>query len=66
LLPDSPASSRQTYALLNALIGYTWEVGGHSMSVDLMGKNLLDEQYRPSQSSRSRPRELMINFSVKF
>ncbi|MBD9363445.1 TonB-dependent siderophore receptor [Methylomonas fluvii] len=66
LLPDSPASSRQTYALLNALIGYTWEVGGHSMSVDLMGKNLLDEQYRPSQSSRSRPRELMVNFSVKF
>jgi iron complex outermembrane receptor protein len=66
LLPDSPATSRQTYALLNALVGYTWEAGGHSMSVDLMGKNLLDEQYRPSQSSRGRPRELMINFSVKF
>ncbi|MCQ8116437.1 TonB-dependent siderophore receptor [Methylomonas rosea] len=66
LLPDSPATSRQTYALLNALVGYTWEAGGHSMSIDLMGKNLLDEQYRPSQSSRGRPRELMINFSVKF
>ncbi|OAI07833.1 TonB-dependent receptor [Methylomonas methanica] len=66
LLPDSPATSRQTYALLNALVGYTWEAGGHSMSVDLMGKNLLDEQYRPSQSSRGRPRELMINFSIKF
>lgn len=66
LLPDSPATSRQTYALLNALVGYTWEAGGHSMSVDLMGKNLLDEQYRPSQSSRARPREFTLNFSVKF
>ncbi|MBD9357904.1 TonB-dependent siderophore receptor [Methylomonas albis] len=66
LLPDSPKSAHQTYALLNALVGYTWNVGGHSMSVDLLGKNLLDEQYRPSQSSRGRPRELMVNFSVKF
>ncbi len=66
LLPDTPKSAHQTYALLNALVGYSWEVGGHSMTVDLIGKNLLDEQYRPSQSSRGRPRELMINFSVKF
>ncbi|QPK64862.1 TonB-dependent receptor [Methylomonas sp. LL1] len=66
LLSDSPASSRQTYALLNALVGYSWEVGGHGMSVDLMGKNLLDEHYRPSQSSRGRPREFMLNFSVRF
>jgi len=42
------------------------EVGDHSLSVDLMGKNLLDERYRPSQSSRSRPREFMINFSVRY
>ncbi|MDD2758958.1 MAG: TonB-dependent receptor, partial [Methylomonas sp.] len=66
LLSDTPQSARQTYALLNALVGYTWQVGGHSMTVDLMGKNLLDEQYRPSQSSRSRPREFLVNFSVKF
>lgn len=66
LLPDTPKSAHQTYALLNALVGYSWEVGGHSMSVDLMGNNLLDERYRPSQSSRSRPREFMINFSVRF
>lgn len=66
LLSDTPKPFHQTYALLNALVGYTWQVGGHSLSVDLMGKNLLDERYRPSQSSRSRPRELMINFSVKF
>jgi iron complex outermembrane receptor protein len=31
-----------------------------------MGKNLLDERYRPSQSSRSRPRELLLSFSVAF
>jgi len=66
LLPDTPKFAHQTYALLNALVGYSWEVGGHSISVDLMGKNLLDERYRPSQSSRGRPRELMINFSVRF
>lgn len=66
LLSDSPKSARQSYALVNALIGYSWEFGGHGVIVDLTGKNLLDEHYRPSQSSRGRPRELMINFSVKF
>lgn len=66
LLSDSPKSARQSYALVNALIGYSWEFGGHGVTVDLTCKNLLDEHYRPSQSSRGRPRELMINFSVKF
>lgn len=66
LLPDTPSSACQTYALVNALVGYTWQTGGHSISVDLIGKNLLDEHYRPSQSSRGRPQELMINFSVKY
>ncbi|WP_426993775.1 TonB-dependent siderophore receptor [Methylomonas sp. CM2] len=66
LLSDTPSSDRQTYLLLNALIGYSWRVGEHELSVDFMGKNLLDEQYRPSQSSRGRPRELTISFSVKF
>jgi iron complex outermembrane recepter protein len=66
LLPDTPKSAHQTYALLNAMAGYTWEMGGHRMSIDLMGKNLADEQYRPSQSSRSRPREFMLTFSVNY
>lgn len=66
LLSDTPKSAWQSYTLLNALLGYTWQVGSHSMTIDLMGKNLLDEHYRPSQSSRGRPREFMINFSVKF
>ncbi len=66
LLSDTPKSAWQSYALLNALLGYTWQVGDHSMTLDLMGKNLLDEHYRPSQSSRGRPREFMINFSVNF
>ncbi|MCQ8105708.1 TonB-dependent receptor [Methylomonas sp. SURF-2] len=66
LLSDSPSSARQTYALLNAAIGYSWEVGGHRMSLDLLGKNLLDEQYRPSQSTRGRPREFFFTFSVRY
>lgn len=66
LLSDTPASARQTYALLNALVGYSWEAGGHRMSLDLMGKNLLDEQYRPSQSTRGRPHEFLLTFSVKY
>ncbi|AEG00805.1 TonB-dependent receptor plug [Methylomonas methanica MC09] len=66
LLPNSPASSRQTYALINASVGYAWEAAGHRMSLDLMGKNLVDEQYRPSQSTRSRPREFLFTFSVNY
>lgn len=66
LLPDTPKSAHQSYVLLNAMAGYSWEMGGHRMSLDLIGKNLADEQYRPSQSSRSRPREFMLNFSLKF
>ncbi|WP_150047079.1 TonB-dependent siderophore receptor [Methylomonas rhizoryzae] len=66
LLPDTPKSAHQTYALLNALIGYTWKFGNHALTIDLIGKNLLDEHYRPSQSSRGRPRELMINFSLNY
>ena len=34
--------------------------GERLMSVDLMGKNLTDEHYRPSQSTRGRPREFML------
>ncbi len=66
LLSDSPKSARQTYALLNAMAGYSWRVSGHRVGIDLVGKNLLDEHYRPSQSSRGRPREFMINFSLQY
>lgn len=66
LLPDTPKSAHQTYTLLNALVGYSWISGGHRLSVDLMGKNLADERYRPSQSSRSRPREFLLTFTAKF
>lgn len=60
ILPDGPASSRQTYTLVNALFGYAWTSGRHRLSVELMGKNLADERYRPSQSTRSRPREFAL------
>lgn len=66
LLPDSPKFAHQTYALLNAMIGYSWKMGGHGMNVNLMGKNLADEHYRPSQSTRSRPREFLLSFSLRF
>lgn len=66
ILPDSPASSRQSYALLNAGIGYAWQSGGRHMSIDLMGRNLTDEKYRPSQSTRARPREFRVTFLTRF
>lgn len=66
LLPDSPAFARQTYTLLNATLGHAWRSGERRMSIDLMGKNLLDEKYRPSQSTRGRPREFLLTFKASF
>lgn len=66
LLPDGPASSRQTYTLLHAGVGYMWQWKGQRMSVDFMGKNLADEKYRPSQSTRGRPREFLLSFVARF
>jgi len=66
LLPDSPESAHQTYILVNALAGYGWKWAGHRFNLNLMGKNLADEQYRPSQSSRSRPRELLLTLTARF
>ena len=66
LLPDSPESSHQTYTLVNALVGYSWVWRGHRMRGDIMGKNLADEHYRPSQSTRSRPREFLLTFTARF
>jgi len=64
LLADTPEFAHQSYALLNATVGYSW---GRSvrMTVDLMGKNLANEHYRPSQSSRSRPREFLLSYSLR-
>lgn len=66
LLPDSPESSHQTYALLNAMAGYAWVWDGIDLSMDLFGKNLADERYRPSQSTRSRPREILLTLAARF
>lgn len=66
ILPDGPKSSHQTYTLVNALVGYSRTLGGHCISMDLMGKNLRGEHYRPSQSTRSRPREVLLTFAVRF
>ena len=66
LLPDTPESAYQTYALVNAMVGYSWEMKGRHMSLNLTGKNLTDEYYRPSQSSRCRPRELLFAFTASF
>jgi len=64
ILPDGPASSRQSYVLVNALAGIAWSAGGHRYSAELMGKNLGGAHYRPSQSSRARPRELLATLKV--
>jgi iron complex outermembrane receptor protein len=66
ILPDGPSSSHQTYTLVNAMVGYSWTLVSRSMSADLMGKNLADEHYRPSQSTRSRPREVIASLKVGF
>lgn len=66
ILPDGPASSHQSYTLINAKAGYEWSWQGRRMSLDLMGRNLTNEHYRPSQSTRSRPREYLLTLSAKF
>jgi iron complex outermembrane recepter protein len=66
LPPDTPESARQTYTLVNAMLGYAWETGGRYLSLDLTGKNLTDEYYRPSQSTRCRPREFVISIGARF
>jgi iron complex outermembrane receptor protein len=66
LLPDTPSSAHQTYTLVNATVGYAWAWRKQRMSVDLTGKNLTDAHYRPSQSSRSRPRELLLTLTAGF
>lgn len=66
LLSDTPDFARQSYTLVNGLLGYAWTSGGQDMKLQLMGKNLLDEHYRPSQSTRSRPREFLLTFSARF
>ncbi len=65
LLPDGPLSSHQTYALVNAVLGYKWVYRKMNMSADAMGKNLANESYRPSQSTRSRPLELLLSFTAQ-
>jgi iron complex outermembrane recepter protein len=64
LLPDGPASERQSYTLVNLLAGYGWTLGERRMRLELMGKNLADARYRPSQSTRARPREMLLTLRV--
>jgi iron complex outermembrane recepter protein len=66
ILPDTPDSAQQTYTLVNAMVGYAWAMDGYRLSLDLTGKNLTDEHYRPSQSTRSRPREVLLTLSGRF
>lgn len=66
LLPDGPESSHQTYTLFNSTVGYGWTWSGWRMSLELMGKNITNEHYRPSQSTRGRPREFLLTFTARF
>lgn len=66
ILPDGPKSSHQSYTLVNAIVGYTWEWHNYQIMLDLMGKNLANEHYRPSQSTRSRPREFLLTITTNF
>ena len=64
LLSDTPASAQQTYTLLNATVGYAGAWHRHRIDLHLMGKNLADEHYRPSQSTRGRPREFLLGLTA--
>jgi len=66
ILPDTPESAHQTYNLLNAQVGYSWSWRNMQMNIDFMGKNLANEHYRPSQSTRSRPREFLLTLHTRF
>lgn len=67
LLPDTPPAYNQTYALVNALAGYLWPLrSGFPTSVELYGKNLTNREYRPSQSTRSRPIEIGVALTVRY
>lgn len=65
LLSDTPASAYQTYALLGATLGYMERFRSFRVILDLTGKNLANQHYRPSQSSRSRPREFLLSCAIK-
>jgi iron complex outermembrane recepter protein len=65
LLSDTPESAFQSYVLLHMCVGCEWEMLGTSVAVECTGKNLTNEHYRPSQSSRSRPREILVSLSVR-
>lgn len=64
LLPDGPPESRQNYTLVSALAGWRWQHGTRRTSVEVAGRNLTGAQYRPSQSTRARPRELLVVFKA--
>lgn len=66
LLPDTPQFAHQTYVLVNAMVGHTWMRHGYGLDLRLTGKNLTDEHYRPSQSTRGRPREILLALAVRF
>lgn len=67
LLPDTPPEFHQTYGLINATIGYSRDVWRHlGLSLELFGKNLANAHYRPSQSTRSRPREIGLALKAEY
>jgi iron complex outermembrane receptor protein len=67
LLPDTPPQFRQTYGLINALVGYSRDVLPHlGLTLEVFGKNLANAHYRPSQSTRSRPREIAVVLKAQY
>lgn len=65
LLPDCPEAYHQTYTLVNAMAGYSLKLKKLQLNMDITGKNLANEHYRPSQSSRGRPREIILTLTCK-
>jgi iron complex outermembrane receptor protein len=65
ILPDTPTWAHQTYTLWSGLVGYSTKILGRQTKFEFNGKNLTNEYYRPSQSSRCRPREFTLSVSTK-
>jgi iron complex outermembrane receptor protein len=66
VFPNGPASDRQTYTLVNALVGWSHTWRPVRVCVEATGKNLAGERYRPSQSTRARPREVLLTLTARY
>ena len=66
IFPQMDARFRETYTLYNIIAGYSTKIAGYPVTFTVNGKNLTNEEYLPSQNSRSRPREFVASMTTRF